>query len=526
MNKIILLLRPHDLSILNENIGYEELKQIQIYSFNIEAAEIALKNGLTKVKVIADNKNLNFNTQKAHISADRMARAFDYESASLKKIYFNLDYNYNGWEYLNFYYFKYTQIKYELIINNLIDFLPEADEVIIVWTENEQDFYFDSKILRSIMIAKLYKKYKNISGYSSKNFQFFNDKAFDNSYRFPDAKFEILINLPATFYDYEKHRNRLDQKIYMDLQSPYFDVKYSDNRGKLVQAIDFDDGKYSYYKENYLKLLNFAIGEVDDNAKIQQGNRFYRRSIFQLENLIKIAELKYINDVKSIEMTDIDVGLQGPLFSIAERYGIAVNYWPHSKVTTSVLPVSEKIQVNKYFSMNESLELTIFGKIGYGKFNHINRIKRVNSLSSSPKKIMIFHNEMDDIAGLPLVNPDKLSFDYASLIYYLQSLDLIVKSRQKPSHFYNYQIPKIIEEAEGPLIDLLDWPDFCISIGTPTTALINFWEKGLPCIHLTYYELTETAKGTLPDDVMVINLTDNNWFEIFKKYMVDKIIKL
>ncbi len=121
---------------------------------------------------------------------------------------------------------------------------------------------------------------------------------------------------------------------------------------------------------------------------------------------------------------------------------------------------------------------------------------------------MIFHNEMDDIAGLPLVNPDKLSFDYASLIYYLQSLGLIVKSRQKPSHSYTYQIPKIIEEAEGPLIDFLNWPDFCISIGTPTTALINFWEKGLPCIHLTYYELTETAKGTLPDDVMVINLTD------------------
>jgi hypothetical protein len=86
--------------------------------------------------------------------------------------------------------------------------------------------------------------------------------------------------------------------------------------------------------------------------------------------------------------------------------------------------------------------------------------------------------------------------------------------------------PKIIEEAEGPLIDFLNWPDFCISIGTPTTALINFWEKGLPCIHLTYYELTETAKGTLPDDVMVINLTDHNWFEIFKKYMVNNIIKL
>jgi hypothetical protein len=524
MNKIILLIRPNDLQVLNESISYQEIASIPIYSFNIEAAEIALKSNLKNVKVITSKSSFDVHPNIAHTIADRLAREFDYESAATKKIYFNLDNNYNGWEYLNFYYFKYTQVRYKLIINELINFLPEAEEVIIVWNDKPQDYYFDSKILRSIVVVELNKKYKNITGYKSRSDYLFKDSAFHNSFIMPDGQFDRIVNLPATFYDYSKNLNRIKNERVLDLQSPYFDMKYSQKRGVLGKLIEFDDVKYSNYKKHYLKLINSALDVLDDNTRLVQSNRFYERSIFQLENFISLSALKCIDKIKAIDMTDIDLGLQGPIFSLAEKYSIEVNYWPHSKTTGSVLPVSEKIKVNKYYSLHNTMEMESFGKIGFGNFNHIEKIEKIEKIKFINKKnnVLIIHNEMDDVAGFPLVNIENFTTDYTNLIIYLKTLGCEIRSRQKPSHSYECQIPKIIEEMPGPLDSFIDWPNLCISIGTPTTAMINFWEKNIFCIHLTYYKLTEIDKSTLPENVKIIDLMDPLWLENFKEYLINK----
>ena len=518
MNKIILLVRPFDLHVLNENIGFAELKKTPIYSFNAEAAQYALQNGLSQVKLIENFKSIGEYPINTHILADRAARAFDFESGTLKKIYFNLDYNYNGWEYLNFYYFIYTKIRSEIIYENLVELLPKAQEVIIAYTENEQDYYYDSKLMRENLTRILLKKYKNITGYKSNKFDYFKLEAFDNCFIVPEGNYKKIVNLPATFYDSSNHQARLKDTNYLDFESPYFDIPYGNCRALLNEPIDFDDGKYSLYKHNYFKLIGNAIGFAEVETIRQQSIRLYKRSIFQLENLIKISSIPKIEEFNSIDVTDIDVGLQGPLFSIAEKYSIELNYWPHSKVTTSVLPVSEKLVVKKHKFMNEDYHLKQFGKIGYGEFKNIGKILRSNLIKEKYNRVLIIHNEIDDIAGIPLVWVDRFLFDYKKIIEFLKNSGLDVRSRQKPSHSYKSLIPNLVAELEGPVDSILDWPDICISIGVPTTALINFWEKNAKCIHLTYYKLTEIDKGTLPDDVDVIDMLDTYWYEKMEKF--------
>jgi hypothetical protein len=519
MDKIILLVRPFDLHILNENIEFSELQNTPIYSFNAEAAQFAFQNGLSQVKLIENIQSLGENPMDSHFLADRAARAFDFESGKLKKIYFNLDYNYNGWEYLNFYYFAYTKIRCEIIYEGLVKLLPNANEIIIAYTENDQDYYFDSKLVREALTRALCKKYENITGFKSSRFDYFKKEAFDNCFLIPEGSFKKIVNLPATFYDLANHQNRLKGINYLDFQSPYFDIKYGNSRALLSNAIDFKDEKYSLYKYNYLKLIESAIGFAEIETIRRQSIRFYKRSIFQLENLIKISSIPNIEEFDSIDVTDIDVGLQGPIFSIAEKYSIELTYWPHSKVTSSVLPVSHQLVVKKYSPMNNSYCLEQFGKIGYGDFKNIEIIVRDNSIIKNNNKILIIHNEIDDIAGIPLVRIDRFLIDYKRLIVLLKKLGLDVRSRQKPSHSYKSLIPNLVEELEGPINSILDWPDICISIGVPTTALINFWEKNTKCIHLTYYKLTEIDKGTLPDDVEVIDMLDTYWYEKLVKFL-------
>jgi hypothetical protein len=372
----------------------------------------------------------------------------------------------------------------------------------LVWNNDPQDYYFDSKLLRSIVVNKLNTRFSKITGFTPKNSQVFRSNAFNNSLFIPDGKFDKLTHLPTTFYSANKIRSQLGSDNLIDIQSPYFDIKYSDIRGTLTEISE--NSIHNDFSQKYLELLRSLDQKFNIYVDSTQETRILNRALFQLNSFLNLTNSKSLSNLKELHLSDHDCGLQGPLNSFASLNEIDVNYWPHSTLTN--IPLSSNNVATS--SIKSALEKEgAYISLGTKKYK-VNYIKKDNILKTSARKNIVFlHNELDDVAGTPLITLSHFRDYYEQLIEYLIKSNFIIKSRQKPSHKYKDLIPDLVESADGDMFSLIEWADICISIGVPTTAMLNFWKRGCLCIHLHHHGLTELDTYTLPEDVKIINIS-------------------
>lgn len=502
MKNQILLLRPHDYKIINNSIGIIDWSNTIVSSFNIEAIQIALDSGAENIKLLESAEIATTNTSQCHINADREARLFDISSAALKSNHLKLDINFQGWEYLNYYFMKYTYYRYEALAQFLLKDLPDCDNLMMVWNNNPQDYYFDSKLLRSVVVNKLNSRFNKIIGFSSKISSVFREDAFNYSLSIPDGNFKKLTHLPTTFYSASKLKSQLVLDEAIDIQSPYFDIPYSSNRATLSGNVD--SSVHSDYSRKYIELFK----SLDENYNIyidsNQEIRILKRAIFQLNSFLELTKAKSLSKLQELHLADHDCGLQGPLNSFAALKQISVTYWPHSTLTNLPVPSNNLSTTNIKSALKKE---SGYISLGHKQYNVSHIEKNNNKITLIRKNILFLHNELDDVAGAPLVILSQFRDYYEQLIKYLLKSDFNIKSRQKPSHKYKDLIPDIVESADGDMSLLIEWADICISIGVPTTAMINFWKKGCLCIHLHHHSLTELDEYTLPQGVKIINIS-------------------
>lgn len=521
MNRIIVLIKSDDYKVFKSSINEEELKTIDVYTFSVEAMERAIDLGCSKINLMHSNSFIQDAPRIAHIESDRIARTFDNESAKLRNIYYNDDNHYHGWDYLNIYYLNHTIIRSNLLAQELVKNLPDSKELMIVWNENVQDYYFDSVITRSIIAKNLQKKFSKITGFKSSSNNPYRINAYDKKILIPDGTYDTLVHLPTAFYSAQEHFERLKNKNYLDVQSPYFDIKFSNNRATLTAEYNFTDEKYDSYKIAFVEIYKNFFLKHEIPKSFEQIVRQLQRSIFQMECYEELRNSQTLNSVSKIELTDHDAGLQGPIFSFSQYRNIELNYWPHSSVTIMPILSGNKGKITRNNVLNGTSSYPVIGFEGC--VNNLLLDRKVNH-KKNLRKVTIFHNEIDDPSGLQLIDTKQFLIDYKKLIELLEARKIEIRSREKPSHSYKTYIPKIVPNQTGKIQEFIDWPDLCISIGTPTSAILDFWRRGTQCLHLTYYSLTEPDLETLPNDVMVIKLFEDNAFNKILEFIESNFI--
>ncbi len=509
--KIILILRVIDVYVILRKINVELINEYKIFTVNVEAYDKLLLSGVKNVYLIPINYEVSTNVHEAHINADREARYWEFESASCKANISGDKNIYYGWDYLNLYYIRYTWYRYIKLSKLLYEFLPSAEELVILWRKNAQDYYFDSVILRSIIIDKLKNKYTNIIGVNYFDENPYKEDAYKRKLIIPEGKYTKLVHLPTAFYDYKKHVDENKGQNVLDIESPYFDLKISNNRANLSLDIKEEFEKYIELNNKYQDIFFNYLHTTEVSNKIieLQVNRLIKRSIFQLENYQILLSSNQLKKIKSIELSDHEAGLQGPIVSFANAYKIPVNYWPHSSLTVIPTPLVANSITTKNFYFRKT---SSFVNLNTGLNNQENQIKikekNLNERNYLKSNVLILHNEIDDVSGISLIDFNIFNKRYSELIELLISRNYDVRTRQKPSHSYVNLGLSPVQSLDGPLSEIIDWPNLCISIGATTTALVHFWSKGAQCIHLSFHTLIDQDLENLPDNVLRLNFYD------------------
>lgn len=461
-----------------------------------------------------------------HYEADRIARTFDANLSELRTRHFNFELSSPGWDYLNIYYIVLTVLRWKKFAPLLAEALPERDAMAFFLLKNEQDFYFDSALQRQFLSAALLQgKSKNVKSFLREVGQPFVQNAMNFAFDLSDndaGSCEAVVHLPTVYYDYEYHRQRLaglHGNRLVDLASPYFDIPIAHDRVGLLLS-----GKpptpSSVAEKKYLDEVRRVTHDLYESlcpaAEIipAQVERQAAKSLSQLRVFNQLCTAPKFTNIRYLYVSDHDTGLSGPLTTWANLLSIATEIHPHSSFSVTPFPIVKGCRKHGYVREPDS-----FTELGNSRSTWAHPLV-IGSPTTSTPLVMLLFNALTDPGGVPtceFFTIAKFTFDAFMLC---QSMQLPFKIRSKSSWDFSGVLAKYLSSrgvdahilesvfATGPLSDWTEQTTVCIGIDQPTTALTQFLNKGVICIHAIDRECTETEMHTLP--LHGVYLTDYN----------------
>ncbi|TRW97082.1 hypothetical protein [Candidatus Methylobacter oryzae] len=521
----IFIANRNDYIVAQSIIGHQVLNT-EFITQSAETYNLLETQGLPKITFV-DSIALGRNSlSNCHYEADRIARTFDANLSELRTRHFNFEISSPGWDYLNIYYIALTVLRWRQFAPLLAAALPERDTLAFFTLDNEQDFYFDSALQRQFLADALQQgKFKNAKPFlrdvgqpfvqNAMNFTF--DLSADAS-----GSCEAVAHLPTVYYDYEYHRQRLEAlhgAQVVDLASPYFDIPVAHNRIGLLFS-DKAPVPSSLAERKYLDEVRRVTDDLYQilcpGAEIipAQVERQAAKSLSQLRIFNQLCTAPGFANIRYLYVSDHDTGLSGPLTTWANLLDIATEIHPHSSFSVTPFPVVKGCRKHGYVRAPDS-----FTELGNSRSTWAHPLVIGSPTTSAPLVLLLF-NALTDPGGVPTCEFStiaKFTFDALMLC---QSRQVPFKIRSKTSWDFSGMLAKylslygvdanIIESifAIGPLSDWTEQTTVCVGIDQPTTALTQFLNQGVTCIHAIDRECTETEMHTLP--LRGVYLTDYN----------------
>lgn len=484
-----------------------QFESVPIYCSGIEVCEKALEWGARNVSFHQPSWETIERMGDIPDSVVALAKSFDALHSAARTLHLGLDIPTLGWDFLNLVFIIQTTWDLQTAIPPLLEKLPKDGCPVLFDCKNGQDFYFDSGLSRGLIRKLVAQKYKHVQSIDIGPPEIFRQNASSFQLEIPSGSFKVLSHLPTAFYSLRFHENRLRPVRgagLVDLQSPYFDIPMADTRIGLRacnrQNIPAPLHSYARALENLLTDLYDALDVSGEARACGMFERHKAWALSQYEAYRSLSEASSLLEVERIELTCHDTGLAGPLVSWANQRGIPVEMWPHSEVINVATPVLKNGRKHSFFPRN-TFEL----ELGVGRSSWVDAKRRVSNSPKAKGKILILFNQLDSPAYIPRCRVLELKKGLQYFINRLSNSGWQIKIRHKPSHPYYLLLGlSDVEHAEGALSNWRDWPEVCISVASPTTAMIEFWQDGVRCFHVQEIAVNPGEKFILPHEGVTV----------------------
>ena len=407
------------------------------------------------------------------------------------------DIEHPGWDLDLFFMFFLTALTSKSFAKGVGSILNEYKSVAMVEPDFPMELYFDSKINTSI-IKNLSDQIKILFKYN-KGRQWrpdYNEWTFD--FREIEGKIlggqiDALVHIPTCFHNREFFSNyiyKADQNIF-ELPSMLWDVPLRRKnpvrfiRWKTLVNLE-EEVLIDEYANRSRKIIFENIYDVlkDEPLTKMQTEYFIERCKRQVATYILLK--RCVSTSPKIYLSDHNIGLNGPLLSLARLRDSEVIVFPHSSVTksNSFLPYHKKMLLlqgagygtNPLSICNQPIKIAKHKELSqYAKYVKRERCSVVclllNSLYGAGQSYE------DAISLRDLYKEMKTRCDESGV-------RLIV--RAKPSgapvnllaQLLNIPLSEVIELASKPMEEIVTITDVCLMYGEPTSGLNLFLSSG------------------------------------------------
>jgi hypothetical protein len=493
-------LQLEDIILLRSNLK-TQFAETPMACMGIEVCEKALALGARDISFFGLTSAIISDLSYSHLSATCLARSFDAQHSELRARHLGLEMHTPGWDYLNVFFIADTVLALKCTARSFVEKMPSAGSPVLFTRQNAQDMYFDSGLIRGLFIRAARERYPDLKTIDLDPPSAYREKANRFELTIPKGTFRVLSHLPTVFYSANQHIQRLNEKdteSLVDLESPYFDIPMSKTRVTLAPArSEGERGMPTDYLKALENLTRDFYATLGVSAEAEACGMLKRHEGWAVSQYLALQSLKNapsLKDVERVEVSCHDTGLAGPLLSWANSRDIAVEMWPHSEVINIPTPVLKKGRKHSFFP-RPTLPL----ELGVGSSLWVDPKTRQFRTPKGKQNLLILMNQMDTAGGVPRCRVLDLQKGLNSLVARLRPLGWQVKLRQKPSHPYSVLMGlNSVEQADGPLENWLEWPEVCLSIVGPTTAMTGFWKNGVRCYHLQEHTLAPAEEFLLP----------------------------
>jgi hypothetical protein len=480
---------------------------LQFVTMNIQAADLAWSLGAENVILLDSLAPEPTSFLEIHTKADRFARQFDQYNSSLRRDFLGFSADSLGWDYMNTYQSAAAILSWHRFAPLLVQNLPSAKSIVLLFFKNPIDFCLDSLPIRELLITHLNAKFPSVLVQSLDNGPGFSPDAARFDLRIPEGNFRALSHLPTTFY--QSHAERLIDEFgddLLDLQSPYFDTPIGSSRimlhvraENLVQE-DPVINRFLQAAKAATDGLFEELGVLNPDTRNLQAMRHAQRSLSQINAYYALQNNASLKLLERVDLACHDGGLMGPVVSWANEMSIPVEVWPHSSVVNIPQPPMWNSRIHGI-----SRKPSRFLHLGLESLNWTDPVIRKSRVKRSSLNILFLFSELQDSGGVPICSLNTLREQLTNIARQLAQQGWTCQVRQKPNLFYPRALNfNSIPEAGGDLEQWIEWPDVCVSLMQPTTALLRFWSAGCDCYHIQEYFISEGEAHMLPEDFICI----------------------
>ena len=363
-----------------------------------------------------------------------------------------------------------------------------------------QQMYFDSFLSAELVRAAAPERFVFVAGYdqvmyrrpSPLNFVFESRRL---RHAMADGKVSLVTHLPTCFYDRDWLAAEVSRAhgYTLDLPSPFWDVPVHRGHPPVVAPADApatDRAQAERYCERARQVLAEVLNPLlpEPVSAGLQLDDWAQRCRWQALNYLALRDgLEGFRP--GLLLADQDVGLNGPLFSVADRGGMEITVAPHSGHPSMVVPHDRKV--------------TVVERAGYGTVARtvLGQAVPVRAVRMQPgparkaradvRRVCLMLNAMQT-EGLSQVDAPALADFHRRLTALCRELGLELVLRPKPSSpavrvLANFlgEPPEAINRHVGtPLNELAESADLCIVFGEPTTGVAPFLDSGCPVLQV------------------------------------------
>jgi len=489
----LLLLKEEDVGRVKKLIPHGEQHKYRAYYFSLKIEQALNDSNFERLGLLGDTVARPWRDDFQ--LSDQIARTYDSEIAFLRESAFGVQHGF-GWHYLNFKFITNGLLRLKRASNQLRRVVPLRGDILVPWCMSPPDYYFDSELLRSISVDALRGADNRLVKLKFDRSRLNNPAAYVHIPKFATASVKHIVHLPTASYDFRNHITRLKSKAanYVDIQSPYFDVPIGHARACLTEPVkDVITPEYSAAIANLTERV--LEGIIDKLSLSSLIHRTLERENFQINTLLALRSAASLNEANTLDITDHDSGLQGPLMTFAAERDLEVDVWPHSTVSAQPFP-SSRLTTKNYCVTDENC----YSRLGPTSAN-LRKLSFPREGRTAPrnKNILLLHNELEDISGITKIDIPEFLGRYQGLKRKLLDSGLAYRIRHKPKHSYAEALGDITEPlAEGDLSDWFAWAGVCISFGELSTALIKLAQADCYCAHVSFGAISTHEMSVLP----------------------------
>jgi protein O-GlcNAc transferase len=383
--------------------------------------------------------------------------------------------------------------------------LNSVDRCSVVAPSFPQHLYFDSCISTSILIDGC-DKLECIAQYDDSRIwrNDFNDWTFNFSAlqkRIKDGKLDAIVHIPTCFHQKEYFSKYIQSRYeeFADLPSLLWDVPVRRSKDDLLvpwrsQINDNLKVIVDKYSNAVVSLWERELLDVvrDSNSRALQVNFFKDRAALQAATYLCGREV-LSKDVDFVT-SDHDLGLLGPLFSLAKLKGLKTFILPHSTILQkfAFLPHGDGVTLIQGESrrervtsvMGDDIHLEVHPSIRTPLISHSK-----NDLVLKKTTVCLLLNSLYS-TGMSYVDLFEIRAVYIAMSAYCIKNDLELFVRPKPggaapvvlAHSLDLPIDLVNSWTVMPIAEVVARTDICVCYGEETSALSLFEDSDVSIV--------------------------------------------